>query len=125
MALLIAPASQRASQLVARAVCNTSVRQPYLLLTAGLSGSTVTAEYSFKSSAFFGGKMNVRSSVVRVAQGGGRSDASETSSSAATVGRQPAAAAPRRPTLIEHYATKSTRRVASASHPSLLPARAP
>jgi hypothetical protein len=74
------------------------------------SSSSGAAEYSFKSSAFFGGKMNVRSSVVHVAHSTGV----ETASSAAP-GREEAqeliAAVPRQQTLLAHYAVDAVRYV--------------
>jgi len=80
--------------------------------------STGATQYSFKSSAFFGGKMNVRSSVVRVAQSS-RGDVSATSIATAAEVRQPAGAAPRRTTLVEQYSLDSTRHV-SVNEPAHL-----
>ncbi len=87
--------------------------QTNIMRLTGPSGSITSsgaAQYSFKSSAFFGGKMNVRSSVVRVAQESSRGDMAATGSAAAAQ-RQPAGTAPRRTTLVEQYSLDTTRHV--------------
>ena len=90
----------------------TSVAQTDSLPLTGQSGSVTSsgaAQYSFKSSAFFGGKMNVRSSVVRVAQSS-RGDVPANSIATAAEERQPIGiAAPRRMTLVEQYSLDSTK----------------
>ena len=79
---------------------------------AGLSpppSSCGVAEYSFKSSAFFGGKMNVRSSVVHVARSSSGADTASSAAAGKEEAKTLAAAMSPQHTLLAQYAVDATR----------------
>ena len=81
----------------------------HVVLLAGLSASSSgTTEHGFKSSAFFGSKMNVRSSVVRVAHSRG-ADAASSTAVVKGAAQKPVEAMSRQQTLVAQYTIDDTR----------------